>query len=79
MSKINRQNHNTIYVNRNSAYRKWIIECACCHRQGYNPKMPEKIIPDEIGFTGAEHIRHTYEPLVLNEMGLCEVCAKFNN
>ena len=79
MSKINRINIHNIYIDSNPECKKWINECICCHKKGYNPSMPEKITLNEIGFTGAEYIRQNYKPLLLNEYGLCEICAKLNN
>lgn len=76
MSKFNRSNKNDKYIERCTVYKKWIVECACCGRKGYNPNMPNRIMADEIGNSGTVFIRNNFRPLKLNEYGLCEVCEK---
>ncbi len=55
--------------------KKWINECVCCHRKGYDPNMPKTIGTVE-GNLGAKTIRQYFKPLSVNEHRLCEVCAK---
>ena len=45
--------------------KRWINQCLVCQREGYVPDLP------------AEHtnIRKLFEPLAINDMGECEVCA----
>lgn len=76
MGAINRTNEGLEYIDRNPVCKKWINECICCHRIGYSPEMPEKITPDEFGFNYSNLIRSYFEPLVLNDNGVCEVCEK---
>ena len=40
MRKVNKGEE---YLNKFPKFKKWINECVCCHRKGYNPDMPEKI------------------------------------
>ena len=28
---------------RDPKIKKWVNECVCCHKQGYNPDLPENI------------------------------------
>ncbi len=60
------------YIEAFPRFKKWINECICCHRKGYDPNMPERI---SVG-VGAQQIRRYFEPLSVNEYKLCEVCAK---
>ena len=43
---------------------KWINECVACHVKGYKPDMPP------------HHVRGYFKPLSVDELGLCEQCAK---
>lgn len=63
------------YIDAFPRFKKWINECICCHRKGYDPNMPENISVVE-GNVGAKKIRQYFEPLSVNEYKLCEVCAK---
>ena len=67
------------YLDNHPKYRKWVNECVCCHRQGYNPNMPEHISVVE-GSLECYHIKKYFSPpLTLDADGYCEVCAKFKN
>ncbi|MDE6598333.1 MAG: hypothetical protein K2K60_06815 [Clostridia bacterium] len=77
MSKINRRNAGSSYIDSFPVCKKWINECACCHRKGYKPEMPDHIV-GELSFAAVQIKKH-YSVLSLNEYGLCEVCAKLNN
>jgi hypothetical protein len=46
---------------------KWINKCVVCGTKGYNPDMPP------------HHVRGYFEPLSVNELGICEQCAKSQN
>lgn len=63
------------YINRFPKFKKWINECLYCHRKGYKPDMPNNISPVE-GSMGGYFIKKYFEPLNLNEDGLCDVCQK---
>lgn len=65
------------YLEKFPKLKKWINECRCCHRQGYNPEMPEHISTVE-GSLECYYIKKYFSPLRLDENGLCEVCAKLN-
>ncbi len=51
--------------------KRWINQCVICQRQGYKPDMPEDIYPGVAG----KNLRAYFEPLELNECGLCDLCA----
>lgn len=63
------------YIDTYPKLKKWINECYCCHRKGYNPDMPEKITIVE-GSLEVYNIKRYFEPLSVNKDGLCEVCGK---
>lgn len=63
------------YLQAYPRHEKWIVECLCCHKKGYDPQMPEQISVVE-GNTGAEQIRKYYSPMLLDENGYCEQCSK---
>ena len=46
---------------------KWINECVTCGTKGYKPDMP------------SHHVRGYFEPLSVNESGICEQCEKSLN
>jgi hypothetical protein len=47
---------------------RWINRCIACGRIGYKPGMPDKA-------KGARTVKHDLQPLALDEVGFCEVCA----
>ena len=65
------------------AYRRWLNECAACGRIGYKPELPDRTTTrlrlgsDFADFvTGIGHtIRTSFEPLPVDERGLCDVCT----
>ena len=63
------------YITAIPRLRKWINECAMCHRKGYRPDLPDRISVVE-GSQDVYYIKKYFRPLELNEEGLCEVCAK---
>jgi len=63
------------YIDAFPKFKKWINECSCCHRKGYNPNMPEKITVVEWS-SEVYHIKKYFKPLSINEDGLCDVCEK---
>lgn len=57
--------------------KKYLAQCQLCGFQGYDPRVDQGV------FTEVErnpHLKHEvarmYEPLELNESGICESCAK---
>lgn len=65
------------YINSFPQFRKWINECAACHKKGYSPSMPSQIGGEKS--MGAYFIKKHFRPLGLNEFGLCEQCEKALN
>lgn len=63
--------------------KKWINICICCGSIGYNPDMPEKLTRNlgqgEFATVSAQTIRKYFNPLKVNELGICEVCEKFTH
>jgi len=51
---------------------KWLQQCLICQTEGYKPEMPKQI---GIGLL-AQNVRKYYDELPLNEIGLCEACAR---
>ena len=52
--------------------RKWVLECPACHRKGYRPDLPEKLGEN----FKAYHIRKYFQPMEIDELGLCPVCSR---
>jgi hypothetical protein len=52
--------------------RKWLVQCVVCQRVGYKPNPPEK-------FFGREHLLAYFEPLELDENGVCRQCEAIVN
>jgi len=69
-----RKNEGQEYIRAFPKFKKWINECKVCHRQGYKPDMPDKITVVE-GSYEVYFIKKYFEPLELNEDGICEQCA----
>ena len=63
------------YIRKFPKFKKWINECVCCHRKGYNPNMPEKITIVE-GSLEVYFIKKYFKPLKINDDGLCEICER---
>ena len=59
-------------------FKKWIVECACCHRKGYRPDMPEHIGHAEFNL-GASTIKKYFSELALDEDNICPECRKMLN
>lgn len=64
------------YITAFPRFRKWINECLCCHKKGYDPNMPEHI-GDTDDNLGAYFIKKYFKPMPVNAMGLCPQCEKF--
>jgi len=54
---------------------KWLNECLICHSIGYKPELPKNIFPGML----AENIRSLFNPLALDELSICDDCAKHWN
>jgi len=52
------------YLQNFPQYQKWINECIVCHAKGYKPEMP------------SHQIRGYFNPLAVNEFGMCDKCAQ---
>lgn len=52
--------------------KKWINQCIICQREGYKLSLPENIHPG----IAAQNIRKYFEPLDIDENGLCDLCSK---
>ena len=49
--------------------RKWIVQCVICQAMGYPPDAPKN-------FFGREHLVAYFQPLDLNEAGICVDCQQ---
>lgn len=63
------------YIKLYPKFGKWINECRVCHVKGYSPDLPEQITVYE-GSLGSRYIKKYFDPLPLNQDGMCEECAK---
>ncbi len=63
------------YIDTFPKFKKWINECACCHRKGYSPNMPEKITVFD-GSLEVYFIKKYFKPLAVNEESLCKICEE---
>lgn len=75
---MRKQDKGDEYIKKFPKFKKWINVCLCCNRKGYNPEIPDRISTFE-GSLGSHFIKKYFEPLSVNENGLCEVCAKILN
>ena len=62
------------YVQSFPKFNKWIAECNCCHTKGYDPSMTLKTKSYE--GLGPYFIKKYYNPLELDEYGICSECSK---
>ncbi|MFA7236842.1 MAG: hypothetical protein WC058_08260 [Phycisphaeraceae bacterium] len=60
------------YLQQYPGLAKWVQTCAACGARGYRPDLPENIYPHPN--VGAQHLRRMFEPLELDDRGLCEQC-----
>lgn len=60
------------YISSFPKLKKWINECLCCHKKGYKPNMPDKISDGMATY----FIKKYFEPLELDENGLCSICSE---
>lgn len=64
-----------LYLKTYSELRKWINECPVCHSKGYKQNMPEHIGNEDC--VAAHYIRMYFQPLEVDEMGICLQCSKY--
>lgn len=68
-----RNKDKNIYEKQYPGIQKWLNECMVCHTIGYKPNLPEKIYPGVL----AQNIRELYNPLIVNEISICNDCSKY--
>ena len=78
-----RHNEGLNYIKQYPKLKKWINTCICCGSIGYNPELPEDLTDNwgqgEYTTLAARFIRKYFNPLKVNELGICETCQKFNH
>ena len=60
------------YVKQLPEIKKWLNQCVICGSIGYKPELPDKIYPGLL----AETIREVFAPLAVNDISMCEQCAR---
>lgn len=68
---MKRQRDIDMYTEMYPRARRWLNQCVACQRTGYKPDLPEQIGQGVM----ASHLREYYQPLALDESGLCDMCA----
>lgn len=63
------------YVKQYPHAKKWLNKCIICQMAGYKPEMPQDIHPGLL----AQNLRKIFSPLYVNELSICEECAKHIN
>lgn len=80
---MNKKEEGLNYLKQYPELNKWINTCICCGSKGYNPKLPKELTSR--GGTGeyitasARNLRRYFQPLSVNELGICETCEKVSN
>lgn len=68
------------YIKSYPKLKKWINECIICENVGYKPELPEKLTSNlgngEFQTISADNIRNYFQPMAVNELGICEECQK---
>ena len=73
MTKYSKESAGERYLQQYPKLSRWINVCVRCGTKGYKPDLPENIYPH---FNVAvDNLRELFKPLLINELGLCEVCA----
>ena len=67
------------YVNAFPELRKWIRVCPLCGAKGYDPEMPDSVGGSLDPRYAARYIKGSLNPLEVDDMGICLVCAKYIN
>jgi len=62
------------YLQQYPRLSRWINVCIRCGTKGYKPELPENIYTHFN--VAADNLRELFKPLAINELGLCEVCAR---
>ena len=82
-SKMNKRGCSVYIENWNPSAKKFINTCSLCGATGYNPSIEnEGFIHPSPDVTDFEHraiyaeLTQTLEPLSINSVGICSVCAK---
>ena len=69
------------YLKKYPKLNKWMNTCICCGSIGYNPCLPKKLTTNwgqgECETMAAQTLREYFQPLVVDELGICENCQKF--
>jgi hypothetical protein len=60
------------YLKRYPDLLRWMNQCIACGSRGYRPDLPENIRP--YPSHGARTLRQHYQPLPVDDVGLCEQC-----
>lgn len=78
-----RNNDGLNYIKQYPELKKWINTCICCGSIGYNPNLPEVLTTNwgqgECITFKAQYIRKYFNPLKVNEFGMCKTCQKLNH
>jgi len=68
------------YLKQYPKLNKWMNTCICCGGVGYKPELPDVLttngLQEEIETAGARNIRRFFQPLPVNDLGICEDCQK---
>ena len=76
MTKREMENYLRLYPRQSE---RWLNTCVACGHRGYRPDMPKETTTrlgrEEIETAFAAQLRAMFEPLDLNEDGLCPLCA----
>lgn len=62
-----------LYARMYPQVRKWLNTCIVCQTEGYKPELPDTIPPGLL----AHNIRKYWEELAVNDLGVCEACARY--
>ncbi|MCC6486436.1 MAG: hypothetical protein IT364_02970 [Candidatus Hydrogenedentes bacterium] len=62
------------YLEQYPKLQKWINQCLLCGARGYEPCVPDEIMPWPTAATRI--LKRFFPPLAVHENGHCEVCAK---
>ncbi len=72
------KNEGKEYIKKFPHLKKWINVCICCGTWGYKPELPDYLYNTKIDSTTAcaQNIRRYFNPLQINELGICEDCQR---
>jgi hypothetical protein len=63
-----------LYLKQYPDLNRWLNQCPSCGARGYKPELPDNIYPHFN--VAADNLRKFFRPLAINELGLCEQCAR---